>query len=516
MSTPAWQISGQIGATLDSAARSLESVGILDGVLVKQSLEVDTLSWTQVSGIIPDNLQEIHLFGDGVRVFKGTITTRKFSYRGGAVRYTFVASGALYRMSKAQAVAEATDAAGSTATRPSVQFLPGDLADSITRLIALAPGVVLGSISPMFNVGRRTFTSGTWLGVLVDLLKPVADVATWVDYSVEPPALHIVRRPHMDTLELTLGKDAVDTIELNPRSEAMVTGISLAGASRNAAGQVVFSSQVSGDGSQIVAVSGPEIGAFVPPDNLPSMTIESASFGSTMAECFVQDPFLAEAVAEHGSFPFQAIEDADYGLFPYYPLGLFLPSGKYRLVSGSVMDWMTADYNYVASEERVSGYLYIILTNGYGNLGNFLISQGRAFFATGSGRSQICVRVDYTKPCVNALFSPVRTIYAKAAYEFLTPPSGMAEGMLSAANWLPYEGDIGLTPDFPWQRTLARRLNVLGADPGLRTAGALVQTSTLRIASGSQTIRCGAPLRTSLASVVSRYSPSSSDNIVQV
>ena len=504
MSTAVWQISGQAGANLDSARRSLETVGMLGVVLTLQSLEVDTLSWTQVSGIVPDYLQEIHLFRNGVRVFKGTVTTRKISYRGTVASYTFVASGALYRMSKAQAVAEATDAAGSTATRPSVQFPPGELADSITRLISLAPGVVLGSISPMFNVGRKTFTSGTWLGVLVDLLKPVADVATWVDYSVEPPALHIVRRPYMDTLDLTIGKDAVDTIELNPRAEAMVTGISLAGAARNEAGQVVFSSQVAGDGSQIVAVSGPEIGAFVPPDNLPSTTIRTEAYAGHGVGWWVgQDSAVQAAIADSGPF---------YGTFSASdPIVL---TGLHQVVEGQVVDFLKTDYALVETDVRVYGWFAMTYTGaGYGPGGTALIDAGRMRLTTAYNA---LVYIDVTLPAVSLSYPTLTTLYAKGAYEFLAPPSGMAEGMLAAANWLPYEGSVGLFPEFPWQRTLATRLNVLGGDPDLRTAGALVQSCTIQTGSGSIALRCGAPIRTSLASVVSRYSPSNSDNIVQV
>lgn len=507
MSTPVWQITGQDGATLDSATRSLETVGIQDAVLTLQSLEVDTLTWTQTGGIVPDNLQEIHLFRDGVRVFKGTITTRKFSYRGGAVRYVMAASGALYRMSKAQAVAEATDADGTTATRPSVQFAPGDLAESITRLIALAPGVRIGSISPMFNVGRKTFTSGTWLGVLVDMLKPVADVATWVDYSVDPPALHIVRRPYMDALDITLGKDAVEAIELNPRAEAQVTGIALAGASRNASGQVVFQSQIAGDGSQIVAVSGPEIGAFVPPENLPSTTIRTSAYaGRGYAWWALKDAAVAAAIATYGDL-LGIMSASD-------PIDL---TGKYEVIEGEVKDFLKTDYGLVESEVHVSGWFPLQYTGaGYGPAGSELLRQGR-LVVTDAPAYLAIVYVDVTVPAVSISYPDLVTIYAKGAYEYLQPPSGMAEGMLSAANWLPYEGDVGLGPDFPWQRVMARRLNVLGAQTyDLRTAGALVQTATLRLSSGAIALRCGAPLRTSLASVVSRYQPSGADNIVQI
>lgn len=311
-----WTISGEPGKALDAQTRSLAEVGMLDPILRLESLDVDTLTWTQREGIIAERTQEISLFRNGARVFAGTVTSRPYRYAaGGGSGYKFTASGALYKMSIAQIQSARNDVTQTGVLRPTYQFQTGDLRDMVLRLLASSPGVVAGAVDLMFPVAQRTFTSGTFLGMLVDLLKPVMDAASWVNYAVAgTPQLHIVRRRNMASLVIQIGKDDVAEIDLDARAELQLRGVRLAYAERNAAGQPVFRNQAAGDGSQLVIVSGPEAGDFIPPDNnsqtdvntmiingAPAVTYKLVTTIDMASQFRVRDTNLKALVATYGS-----------------------------------------------------------------------------------------------------------------------------------------------------------------------------------------------------------------------
>jgi len=319
-------------------------VDLQGGVLTLQSLDVDTLTWTQVRGIVPDYKQSIALYLDGIRVFQGLITQRKYVWQnGGGCGYAITASGALYPMSIGQIMDDATDGTGASAQRASFTFPPGDLKAMVLRLLQSCPGVVAGDIADMFPVGRQTFSGGTWLSVLLDLLKPVADVAGWVDYGgTGVPRLCIGRRSTMDVLRLQVGLDPISRIELAPRSELQVTGISLASATRDATGALVYSAQTSGDGSHIVSVSGPEVGAFVPPDNLPKVSIQTTALSALAISQFLalDSTISAAIVAAEALGATYGWAGGAYGI---PASGLATGSGTYKIISGQVMDFLKTD-----------------------------------------------------------------------------------------------------------------------------------------------------------------------------
>lgn len=507
MSAVEWMVSGESGKTLDATRRPAHEVGLSSNTLELVSLDVDRLSWTIRRGTVPDELQKFALWRNGVRVFSGPITTRKYRWdaRSGE-EYQITASGALWAMATGQIFDDTADAAGTASARPTLQFPTGDLRDMILRLLDKAPGIQAGKVAAMFPVTRRTFTSGTWLAVLLELLKPVADVSGWVDYSQEPPALNIERRPFMETLTIDRARDDVSLVELNPRSELQIRGIALASAKRNEDGSVSYQTETAGDGSQIVAVSGPEVGAFVPPDDLPSASIRTAAFAGRGVTWWAgQDAAVTAAIADAGPL---------YGTFTGPdPSGL---TGLYELAEGQVVDFLKTDYGLVESEVHVFGWFRLAYSGGtgYGPAGTVLLNAGRLKVVTPG--SEADVYIDVTLPAVNLSIPTLTTLYAKAAYDYLAPPSGMAEGMLAAANWKPYEGQIGLNPGFPWQRFLGRRLNVIGADPDLATAGALIQGASLNLGTGAVSLKCGAPGRSSLQSAVGRYAAAGKDNFVQL
>ncbi len=549
-----WEIQGEAGRTLDATRRTVTDVGLLGAVLTLTSLDVDTLTWTQRGGMVPDDRQELWLFRNGECVFQGKVTRRKFRYEAGSGRaYALVASGGLYEASIGQIVDEATDGSGATATRPSIQFPPGSLRSMVSRLIAAMPGVTEGDISDIdlatvageFLVGRQTFTGGTYLNVLMDLLKPVADVAGRIDYSQPGQRkLCIERRPGMETLTLQLGVDDVGEVDLTPRSELRLTGVALATTARNAEGKTVYSAQVSGDGARLVPYSGPEVGAFVPPDNLPMVEIQTAPVTGAWDEVKVLDADIAKAIAEYGDFTpggprglysstFETFRYADWATrYEALPFGVSVKNESgavdtgYRFVSGQMVDFLKTDYNVVEKTLQVSGNIIGEWLGGFADaplLFQSLMSKigvtRTGFTAPVNGMlvTQYSLSFSYTVPAINVSYPTLQTLYAKAAYEYLTPPENLAENMRRAGDFTPYEGAAILNPKYPWQQWLCKRLNVVNGDADLATAGALIQSATVPLQSGVVTLKTGAPPRVPLNAVIGRYAGNSAkDNIVEL
>jgi hypothetical protein len=551
---PRWEIQGQAGATLDATRRTVEDVGLVNAILTLLSLEVDTLTWTQQSGIIPDDRQTIALFRNGVCVFQGTITKRKFTYVvGGGKGYALVASGALFAASIAQIVDTGTDGTGATAQRPSFQFAPGSLKSMVSRLIAAMPGITEGDISDIdaatvegsFVVGRQTFTGGTYLSVLIDLLKPLADVAGRVDYSVVGrPTLCLHRRPAMGTVTLQLGVDDINRVDLTPRSELRITGVTLATTTRDATGKTLYGAQTSGDGARLVSYTGPEVGAFVPPDNLPSVAIQTSAVSGAWAEVKVLDAEIAKAITTYGDFtpgggitlyssnytvPGWTVVAARYSALP---VGVTIKNDQgaadtgYRFVQGQMIDFLKTDYGAVEKTLQVSGNIIGSWVGGVADMPQIFQSLGNKIEVTQTGYSaptngvlytNYSLSFSYTVQAINLSYPTLQTIYAKAAYEYLTAPANLAENMRRAGDFIPHEGEAVLNPKFPWQQFLGKRLNVVNGDPALATAGALVQSLTAALLTGQVTLKVGAPQRVPLSAVLGRYSGASAkDNIVNL
>jgi len=550
-----WEIQGQAGATLDATRRTITDAGLINAVLSLLSLEVDTLTWTQRAGTVPDDRQTLALFRDGECVFQGTVTKRKYRYvTGSGSTYQLTVSGALFASSIAQISDVATDGNGASATRPSFQFAPGSLKSMLTRLIAAMPGIYLGDISAIdvatvagdFLVGRQTFTGGTYLNVLIDLLKPLADVAGRIDYSeLGRPKLCLHRRPGMETVTLQIGIDDVGLVDLTPRSELKITGVSLATTTRDATGKTVYGAQTSGDGARLVSFTGPEIGNFVPPDNLPSVAIQTALVTGAWAEIKVLDSEIAKAIATYGDFTPQGgftiysatsaqsfIPTKFASSFDSLPSGLTIKNEAgvadtgFRFLSGQMIDFLKTDYGAVEKTLTVAGNVIgAWLGNAssapplFQSLGSKIVATRTGFDSPAMGKEvcQYSLSFSYTVQVINLSFPTLQTLYAKAAYEYLTAPANLAENMRRAGDFIPYEGEAVLNPKFPWQQFVGKRLNALNVDPALATAGGLIQGAEVMLQTGAVRLRVGAPTRVPLNAVVGRYNGASAkDNIVNL
>lgn len=550
-----WEISGEMGKNLGAGRIRIEDSGIEQMTLNLEALEVDQLTWSQREGPVPDRFQQIALWRDGVRVFSGQVTRRPFVYqRSARLAYSITASGPMWWLANTKITDDATDVTGTTRERTSIQFPPGDLAASVRRLIdrAQAAGLPIraGVIDPMFDMPRMTFGGSTYLNALVEMLKPVADATAYLDYAAEGlPTLNVVRRSRsMPAVTLSVGIDDIDRLSLTPRDEMRASGVRVLSATRDASGGIVYSEQVIGDTTrpQIVTVSGPEIGAFAVPDNLPMVKIQTAAITAFWAEAIELDSTL-KAIATDFAVPGLSPAGGVYRLYtstgagasftgPTAITGQFVdqstgmtPSGTWhRLLVGQITDFLKTDYSLEEKTLTVTQEYHaqfsgdrVAAFNAWPGLRE-LFEQGRLRSNTGYPANvpgsqlvtDVLVKGTYSVSGINLSYPTEQTVYAKDAYEYLEPPANFAINLFEAQNFLPWEGSVDLNPGAPYRRWIATRLNVLNGPEELRTAGAIIQGSQLDVRSGSVSLRCGAPVRLGMSAVSGKYTQASaSDNI---
>lgn len=555
-----WEISGELGKSLGAGKVSIENSGIEDASLTLEGLEVDQLSWSQRLGAIPDRFQQVALWRDGVRVFSGQVTKRPFVYqRSARLGYAVTVSGPMWWLANTKITDEATDATGTTQERTSIQFPPGDLAASVRRLIdrAEAAGLPIraGTIDPMFSMGRMTFSGVTFLNALVDMLKPVADASTYVDYSVDGvPTLNIVRRSKtMPSRNLGIGVDDIQSISLAPRDELRSSGVRVLSAARDSSGALVFGEQIAGDNTrpQIVTVSGPEIGSFVIPSNLPSVQIQTTVIAADFAEASDLDSSIKPAIplglpglALAGSGAVYSLYNgtgvgasligmtAIVGIFADQETGAPLGGSTWhRITTGQVVDFLKTDYGLIEKGIEIKSEYWTRLAgdlatnlNAYPGL-RYLRDQGKCRSNSGYVNqvpgdplvTDFLVTGNYSVNGISLGFPTLQTVYARDAYEYLEPPANLAQNLFDAQNFTPWEGGLDLNPGVPWQRWLASRLNVMNGPEELETAGAIVQGVQLNVRTGALSLRVGAPARVGMSAVASKYTAASDkDSIITV
>lgn len=95
-------------------------------------------------------------------------------------------------------------------------------------------------------------------------------------------------------------------------------------------------------------------------------------------------------------------------------------------------------------------------------------------------------------------FTTPTTIYKPQDFEYLSPPANLAANLRSAQNFTPYEGNIRVVSPSSFvalSNELQYKINIVGSQAGLSTAGALVRSATFDLANSSLDLEIGAPSR---------------------
>lgn len=117
----------------------------------------------------------------------------------------------------------------------------------------------------------------------------------------------------------------------------------------------------------------------------------------------------------------------------------------------------------------------------------------------------------------NYISLPDPIYYRSADYSFISPPAGLATFLQAAQSWLPYEGSINLVQeDVGGTRYRGTKISIINSVPAFASMGALVESETLDIKTGSTTINLGCPPRNDYRTIVDKIRKTSQDNIVYI
>lgn len=574
-----WEILGENGKNLSGQAHTLGSLNISAASLKVYSLAEDGLNWraemenaTGDGTTIPSIGQVVELWRGGTRYFRGHVTVPRVTLK---EVYVSVA-GPWWWMNNITLSQIQNDGEGTPGERASYVFPTQNLRITfetlIDRLIENGVPVTRGVVDEMFDFPRITLTERSGAQALADLMAIVPDAVAWIDYTVEGlPSLNITRRGNMEELNLTVGEDLIEDLDLYPRLSQEVSSVTVQGTARNpTTGKTQWTTQASGvitpGKNQIITVSGPEPAAFLPKDKYDQVDIKSLAIPtngvalgsittSTAHSSYVisgdlrdfvlaNDPVIATMVREFGYTFYNWLWLTNGGRFlsSLYTTGstsgansVFLdrpnlvcktdPSGFYLVISPTkIPEWATLENGYIVKEATLTSYLRWTDQNSTapswwdeGSRRAFYTAVGYPVGTSSSaGNYQRVLAFESSIPVqiISTDFPTLTTVYRQWDYDYAFPPAGLADGLLAAQNWLPWEGQIQMVEeDFTGTSELAKRTNVANSLTECASMGALTNGVVYDLITQRKTLTLGPPARSDFGTLAARFRGHPKDNI---
>lgn len=533
-----------------------------------------TLNATGAGTTVPDLAQLVEVYESGVRRFRGHVTAPRI----GIDSVQVICEGAWWWMDRIALTSSQTDETGATGERVSYVFPTQDLKTSIEALIdrAIANGVpiIRGTVAAMFVFPRITLSEMSCAQALAQLLSIVPDAVAHFDYSgAGNPILNITRRGSMSASTVTVGTDAVEDIDLLPRLDLEVKKVTIQSVTRNATtGFNTWATQTSGTSTpgknQILVTSGPEAAAFLPRDrydqvqiqsiamptggyaieNLTSSTAHTATSITGAFKTFVlaNDVPLASMIRQYGSsFSNYLVlsnggrylvsadsSGGDSGAHSFLLdkptlLAKTSPTGFYVVTSAATIpDWATWENGYSVMQATLTGYVRYTKNNAgtaietwwYDAVAKAFDAQVGWQYGVSSGATDyqrnLFFQFSIPVQLIGTLFSSLTTVYRQWDYDYVTTPAGLAAALVSAQDWVPWEGRIQTVADsVNGAQDLDKKWNVANALPACASMAALPKSIVYDIERGRKSINLGSPARTDFGSLAARFRRSPKDNI---
>lgn len=560
---PAWTIQGETGRTLDGDGRTLAALGIESAVLTFRTLAEDELVWSAPAAtpdlsdlLIPDLGQQVSLWDGAERKFIGHVVSPRANLKGLSV----TAAGPWWWLEQTTLASEREDETGTTAQRPTYVFPSQPLGVSLRALVnaAAAAGLPVATVTrdhipdlyqvPQISLSLQSFADG-----ISELLAWCPDAVAWWDYATghdaaNHPRLYIRRRAQLQPLTYTVGIDPLgDATEIEPVYAAQVSGVTVTSARRNStSGATSWETQSAGAPAgasakvQIIPVSGPELGDFVPGDDIEPpedsglVTDFDAWAKSEIAAlqgggAVVGPQSLYRAWAYASAFNANCGPDPDRGtVTEYVPArtyqnnsGQTLPTSQWEIWDGTI-DSVPDGYSKV--EGKVSftwGYLHAVQDPGctYGTAGPVIPPPawvaGVTWYREMEGYLPAgFYRWYFSAQEISCVFVQGSPTSPSIAYDYTQPPADLAANLLSAQSWLPWTGSIELVGQADGQNLLGRKYNLEGAWEPAARANALASEIEHDLSAETTRITLGTPARHDYRTLVNRVRRSGQDNIV--
>lgn len=526
--------------------------------------------------IIPDAGQVIEVFYNGTRRFRGHVTIPRV--RTGRVEVAVEGPWWWWQrvpLTSEQTDDESNTKERPSYIFPT-QSLKTSLEALIDRSIANGVPIIRGTVSTMFDFPRITLSEMSCGQALADIMSICPDAVAYYDYSGASgtnPTLNIIRRGDMTAETLMLGTDAIETIDLAPRLDLEVSSVKVSSASRNTTnGSNQFVEQSSGTPApgknQIIVVSGPEVNDYLPKDFFNTFDCQTGSIPSGGQLLKDVSPTESPTYVAHSPTDFiDFLKENSARLQQikarYTTRGIYISAGGRHVHaafsngnSGSHMllgkpeikakksttghyivispdfipDWALwqNEWSMIDATVEYYGYMYeqfytssVPSTPSWYTYASDIADRAMQGWVAPTGsfgydyRFSCYFKESLSVRLVNQNLPTLQTIYRKWDYSYLNPPAGLADNMLAAQNWVPYEGQIVTVADeVDGAQVLQKKWNVGGGYTPHSTMAALAKRVFYNIPRGRLAVTLGAPPRTDFGTMVNRFRRNPKDNIV--
>ena len=523
--------------------------------------------------IIPDIGQLVEIFCDGIRRFRGHCTIPRITSKSAAVTL----EGPWWWLMRIPLTQEQADGEATISERPSYVFPTQRISTSIESLIdrAIENGapMVKGTITEAFSFPKITLSEMSCGQALAELLSVCPDAVIYFDYTgTGLPSINLCRRGSMTARTFRMGTDDVEDIDIYPRLELEVARVAVASVGRApTTGLPQWASQESGPvtvgKSQLIVVSGPEVNAFLPKDKfdqvdlltfeMPTggMNIEDIVYGvhtanavTGAAKDFVlsMDPNIATMIREFGSTFSDCLYLSNGGRFytsgstngqiltgevgfntdKMHLISVEATAGLYVVASSQrIPEWLATENGLTLVQATLTGWVRMtrppettaqdwwsdaVDRAGHGHVGYPAGTTTASLYYQRSCWFPFSIPVQL----INVPYETLTTVYRQWDFDYVSPPSDLAENLLLAQNWTPWQGSIRTVADaVNGAQDLNLKYHVANALPSCAEMGALSHRLEYDIARGRKTIQLGAPPRVDFGTLASRFRRHPKDNI---
>jgi hypothetical protein len=394
----------------------------------------------------------------------------------------------------------------------------------------------------MGNFSQITLNQSNCASTFSEAIRNCPDAMTYFDYSLEVPALRVVRRRSGLTsgsapvLTLNAQSDPITSLDINPILGLEVEQVDIRWLRRETNGATIYgtpqkfpaSGTFSPQKIQTFCTSGEELDTF-----LPNNLYDTVTFTTTTS--------LATAILE--------VSNAGQEYSSKYTDNPITTNGFSTTIRQNNGSGFTLTYyNVPRAKINRSGTIYLFGANGNetppdwaikqmglqeasitGAIVGYIspnLSQARydAFFALFSTSDVLYspqnavswrTLTEPIKVYVKSGTIPSSPVYRDPDYVYVAPPSGMAQFLKEAQDYVPYEGSVEIVEqDAGGTDYRGKRVNIINSMPEYSSMGALVSAVSIDVKSGLTNISFGQPPRHDFRNIMDRIRKTSQDNII--
>lgn len=526
-----WEIAGETGASMGPAPLPLETLMPLVKPLVWRSQAADSFGYFlpisqdgENSSYVPDRMQMISVYRNGVRQFCGRVVSRKYIFNRTGQGWEIEAKGGWHELERVPLIADATP----TYDIPQ-QSLSLSIRTVLERAISAGAQLQIGEIAPMMDCFPLQFRAATVAAVMQDLLRFSQDAMSVVDYETSPPTLHITRRRTAQAHQIVLGTDAVVECEVSPDDTATPDRVDLVYAIADQNGIVSQQTESAGTAeprNRLQVVTAPtgfedfQTRAAAAEQNVQTVTLVSSlplsffiSRDARLAEIEATYPGMVSANLQSGPLTVSSPTWSGFRISSWtFPQSRRLvgtgaaPSLMHYIERGQWQEWMGTRLGIQSEEVQCEGTFWVAANKSAGfTAGQIELLQAMELFHENSSFWFYRYRSNVTTRAISRAYATATILRDPADYPVIPPPTGIAAFLLETMVDVPYDGRIIYDAWQPYARQSGGVINIDGGVPELLTARAQVREEIYDLATRTRTLHLGASSAGAGVELMSRF-----------